>query len=236
MMIRYSAILLYFFGFLALCGCRDSSEENSKVQKIHELETLSVDFKTTSDVRDRKMYRIISSGNRDWMAENLNFQTENSWCYRDSIEYCEKYGRLYSWEDAMKACPEGWKLPDNDDWQALRKVADQYKLRKRGGPGAGTALMSKEGWRRAIDTPSGSDMLGFAALPGGMRKLDGSYQDLKSYAFFWSATKGDSTRAYVWDLWYNGTGLSSGYGSELYSPDGTIWNGFSVRCVRRLAL
>jgi uncharacterized protein (TIGR02145 family) len=43
------------------------------------------------------------------MAENLNYQPETgkSWCYNDSDSYCEKYGRLYDWEAAMKVCPAG---------------------------------------------------------------------------------------------------------------------------------
>lgn len=252
MIMRYFYFFL-FLDILVLWGCRDSSEEYSQSQE-NESKGLSENFKMIYDSRNGKVYRIISLRDRDWIAENLNFQTENSWCYRDSSEYCDRYGRLYSWGDAMKACPEGWKLPDNEDWIDLRKAASNdsrtlselYKLKISGFdrmPGyrkykdvrwryAGTNLKAIEGWFRAIDTPRGIDMLGFGSLPGGMRKLDASYDGVKTDAYFWSATKGDSTRAYVWNLWYNAESLSSGYESKWHNPDGFFGNGFSVRCVR----
>jgi len=31
----------------------------------------------------------------------------------------EIYGRLYSWEEAMKNCPNGWHLPSKEEWQTL---------------------------------------------------------------------------------------------------------------------
>jgi len=53
----------------------------------------------------------------------LNYEAEGSKCYRDSIPNCEKYGRLYNWETAMKACPVGWHLPSQEEWQTLRANA-----------------------------------------------------------------------------------------------------------------
>lgn len=248
---RYSAILLYFFGFLALCGCKDSSEEYSHTRE-NELAALSVDFRTTYDARDGKAYRIVSVGDRDWMAENLDFQTENSWCYRDSVKYCNMYGRLYSWEDAMKACPEGWKLPADEDWKNLQKIAavdsselKDYYARHEGkkiagmehvvrgyrGPLDGIRLKTKKGWKSSYyDEFKGRDELGFSTLPAGMRNIDGTYKDLKGFAYFWSASEMDSSSANVWHLGYNlnrfTKAFTDGFG-------GHKEYGFSVRCVRR---
>ena len=57
------------------------------------------------------------------MAENLNYKSENSFCYKDNDEYCEQYGRLYA-PAAVKndnICPDGWRLPTIVEWNTLYK-------------------------------------------------------------------------------------------------------------------
>ena len=53
------------------------------------------------------------------MAENLAFAGSDSWCYDNSVRNCRIYGRLYTWEAALTACPEGWELPGDEDWKQL---------------------------------------------------------------------------------------------------------------------
>jgi uncharacterized protein (TIGR02145 family) len=109
-----------------------------------------------TDTRDGKIYRTVTICGTTWMAENLNFIMDSSWCYDNADSNCVKYGRLYNWRAATEACPAGWRLPTQRDWVKLRRAAWPY---------AGRNLKSKSpDW-------NGRDRLGFSALPGGNRRV-----------------------------------------------------------------
>lgn len=63
------------------------------------------------DKRDGKVYFIKPVKNFAVMTSNLNYKVSDSYCYDDKESNCKKYGRLYTWKAALKACPEGWSLP-----------------------------------------------------------------------------------------------------------------------------
>jgi uncharacterized protein (TIGR02145 family) len=57
---------------------------------------------------------------KQWTVENLNVDTAGSYCYGDAPENCRRYGRLYTWESAPRAClslGQGWRLPTDDEWR-----------------------------------------------------------------------------------------------------------------------
>lgn len=59
-----------------------------------------------------------------WTNFNLDVQVSltdsahlKRWCYNDDSSYCEKYGRLYTLQEALQVCPNGWHLPTTDEWK-----------------------------------------------------------------------------------------------------------------------
>jgi len=144
---------------------------------------------TFTDQRDGKQYKTVSIGGQTWMARNLDYGGENSdigVCSGNDPKNCQKYGRLYKWEDAMLACPDGWHLPDSDEWQSLINSA--------GGEIAGRKLKAKSGWEKwncestAVDNRGrttkvnkcNSDNFSFSALPS---SNDGQF------GFWWTASE-----------------------------------------------
>ncbi len=175
-------------------------------------------YGSLTDSRDNRSYKTVKIGNQVWMAENLNVKTANSYCYNDSAEYCEKYGRLYEWAAAMEACPMGWHLPSKEEWHALfTAVGDSSS--------ANLGLKSTSGW---VDNLNGSDTYGFSMLPGGFRDVGGVFVNEKRVTFFWSSADNDDTFAY----YMNFVSTSS---SKLNDPSMKLDyknESLSVRCVR----
>lgn len=168
---------------------------------------------TMKDPRDGKTYKTVKIGDQTWMAENLDYKTGNSWCYDNNSSNCNKYGRLYDWKTAMNACPNGWHLPNDGEWNTLWTAVGGTNT-------AGTKLKSKNGWN---SNGNGTDSFGFAVLPAGYRNYDGRFFGEGDYAYFWSSAGSSSYYAYYWSFRYNGGRVFRGYDGKDY--------GFSVRCL-----
>jgi uncharacterized protein (TIGR02145 family) len=103
------------------------------------------------DVRDNRTYRTVKIGNQVWMAENLKYKADSSLCHNHDEQMCEKYGRLYSGESTLTACPAGWHLPSEDEWIQLTRFAEEA-----------TYLRAKTDWKK-----TGTDEYNFSVLPSG---------------------------------------------------------------------
>jgi len=148
------------------------------------------------------------------MAENLNYADKDSKCHDNKPANCTQYGRLYNYETAKKACPKGWHLPRNAEWEKLSNFADSTRKE------AGKRLKAKSGWKDTDGKPAnGTDDFGFSALPGGY-----GYGGVGIQGSWWSFTGTQVSITY------------SDYGYEMPKSknSGVINNSFtySIRCVQ----
>jgi uncharacterized protein (TIGR02145 family) len=149
------------------------------------------------------------------MAENLNYNAEDSKCYDNQKNNCDIYGRLYNWVTAMElpfscnssicssyilvkhkgVCPTGWHIPTNAEWDKLHRYAGGI---------------------------NGTEAYGFAALLGGVGVSDGNFYGIDEKGSWWNASEYNAEGAYgqtTYDY-----GRYSNYKSHL----------FSVRCLQDL--
>ena len=168
---------------------------------------------TFTDPRDGKVYKTVEIGGVVWFAENLNFAAEGSVCYDNDPANGDKYGRLYDWETALKACPAGFHLPSDDEWTALENAVG-------GRSTAGTKLKSAAGWN---ENGNGTNDFGFSALPGGDGYSGGDFRYAGYNGNWWSATEGDASYA-----WYRFMYYGHDYVYRDYNDKAGL---FSVRCV-----
>lgn len=127
------------------------------------------------DPRDHHVYRTTKIGRLTWMAENIDFGMPNTYCYENDVDMCEKFGRLYSWSLAQKACPDGWRLPGSEDFDTLLDLTGDGR--------SGWVLKANYGWAHP-----GSDRLGFSAKPSGAY-MDGRFMGMDDASFIWSSSE-----------------------------------------------
>ena len=159
---------------------------------------------TMTDSHDGTVYKTIKIGEQIWMAENLNVVMEDSWCYENKPDNCKKYGRLYSWDMAMSACPEGWHLPSKDEFEILIKTA---------GPKAGKTQKSKSGQNK-----DGAANYGYSESP------NRSNENVGFTERYWTSTKmSDSLVYFVF--------LNNGYEFAVMNlKEASL--GLSVHCIK----
>ena len=117
-----SYILSTLLCVVCLTSCSD--DDNVNVEKPSAQGTFV-------DARDGKEYHYIHVGGLDWSIENLAYDLGNQdlACVYQSVDDYQngdystanaaKYGMLYSYDGAVQAIPDGWRLPTDADWAAL---------------------------------------------------------------------------------------------------------------------
>ena len=160
---------------------------------------------TFHDTRDNSTYKIVTIGKQTWFAENLHYNT-GAPCAERNDEDCRKYGRAYTWYDAMDACPPGWRLPLKEEVKNLEIASgDPKKLQS----------TSEWGVWKGVDQNSTDDY--------GMSIYPVTNEGLGPYAEFWTM----SSKRQKYDKAYRITVRSGliGYdnSSDQYNP---------VRCIK----
>ena len=231
----------------------DSSSKSSSSQKtvssssdkVFEPAEVTTGFMT--DARDDQTYKTVKIGSQTWMAENLNYETANSYCYNDTASNCAKYGRLYTWAaavgqsefacgylhncslpsgDIQGVCPTGWHLPNSVEWEALLSFVDDSTPDKLIPinvvySNAGYVLKSSSGWD---SDGNGTDAFLFSALPAGGRGDRGDCYEDGYDAVFWSSTEHNGVDAFAVSV-YN-------YNNNAVLKVSSKSSGFSVRCLK----
>jgi len=195
------------------------------------------------DIRNGQIYKIVKIGQQWWMRENLNIgymidSTHNSsdnkiiekYCYDNSDSLCSIYGGLYLWDEMMDYCPTyimntgvirgicpvGWYLPTDSNWTKFIDTLGGESIAGGKLKEAGTAHWS-------LPNTGATNESGFTALPGGIRRMDGSFDHRSYFTIFWSSTEKGN-----W-AWYRVLHYDLSEVSRIsYYKD----NGFSVRCLK----
>ncbi len=202
---------------------------------------------TTGTVTDIEgnTYNTVLINDLWWMAENLRTRKYNdgtdiptgfdedewvdltfgAWTYfDDDLQWDSIYGKLYNWyavDDSRGLCPEGWRLPIDDEIKDLRDMYGGYL--EAGGPmkETGTHEDGDGYWREP--NAGATNETGFSARPGGAR-IHGVYFNRETTGYFWTSddTGDDYARNYL--MVYDTSSLLRHIYQKHY--------GLSVRCVK----
>jgi uncharacterized protein (TIGR02145 family) len=215
---------------LAVVGLVGCSKKSGQEAAQKSPDALPITFYTFTDTRDGNVYRTVRIGNQVWMAENLRYNIEDSWCYDEDEANGQKYGRLYAWDAAKKACPAGWHLPSREEWDALaEKVGGEREIYYEGLQiwyNAGKRLKSKSDWNdyNGVSSGNGTDDYCFSALPVGLRSSGGFCFGTGNLGHWWTSTQYSAGYAYYKIIHYENDSVCECYDYKRYAR--------SVRCVK----
>jgi uncharacterized protein (TIGR02145 family) len=183
---------------------------------------------TVTDV-DGNQYTIVKIGNQLWTVENLrttrfndgsaipHVTDSNTWHSLKSPGYCyyrntensdtiRRLGALYNWYciSSDKLAPPGWRIPTNDDWNALQNFLIEHGYNwdnNRTENRIAKSLAAKKSWRPYDNegTPGNkmrdNNRSGFSGIAAGNRY---DSQDSVDTGSPWKATFSDRGKMGMW--------------------------------------
>ncbi|MFN2371732.1 MAG: fibrobacter succinogenes major paralogous domain-containing protein, partial [Candidatus Krumholzibacteriia bacterium] len=202
------------------------------------------------------IYHTVTIGNQVWMVENLkvthfkdgtaiNHVVQDDWFGYPFAAYCDyldnptwsaSYGRLYNWSAVMDPkglAPEGWRIPNDNDWQVLEMSAGMLAaeadiMNAWRGSDEGGKLKEAGTSHWVIPNTGATDEFGFAAMPGGWRGAGGHESSVELAGRYWTSNIYNGG-LYEYDALFRGLDYNRADILRGHLPRGT---GMSVRCIK----
>lgn len=156
-----------------------------------------------TDPRDGRGYWCTTIGSTDWFKENLAWLGSGH-TLQDCDETAGVFGNYYSWDEAMTACPEGWRVASRQDWaDAAKSVTGlDYSLDENmydvAGAFMGNIMFNGERMWAYWPDVTISDELGLALMPSGYGVIGErtEFKAMYEYAAVWTSDESGSDRAF----------------------------------------
>ena len=227
-MSKYICMLLILSAILiSSCGGNKSGDDSQK-----SIETVTIGkqvwMKTNLDVSKYRNGDIIPEVKdaKEWAK-----LTTGAWCYyNNDPSFGKIYGKLYNWyavSDPRGLAPEGWHISTDTEWSVMAKIL--------GGDSLAGAKLKEAGTIHWLSPNAGATNLSsFTALPGGYRLVDGSFNNIGKYGYWWTSTKANIINPWYINLTYIHEIMNKNDGSMKGEPFPRSISeaGFSVRCVK----
>ncbi len=224
---------------LAKC-IEETAQSKNEIERLNGLlKSQNKSVLTASTKNSKSTIPTIKIGPQTWMTENLNVtkfrngdvileaQTDElwikaadqkvaAWCYYDNDPTQTKLYNWYAVNDPRGLAPEGYHVPDEDDWNALVNHLGGETV-------AGPKLKFASSWGDSTSVVYAKN--NFAAEPLGWRKTSKEgIAFTKEGAFFWCSTALSLKYAWTRYLIYKSNDVKS----YCYPKS----SGLSVRCVK----
>ena len=188
-------------------------------------------------------YYYVTIGELDWLRQDLAY-TQTGIPFRNGSAMDGVFGKYFTHEEALSACPEEWRLPTDAEWASLAKEIKGDKetdYTHKTVPGIAGKLMTDayfnevkmwEYWPSVgkLTNESGMGMIPTGYVNFGPKDSNGNYPSAKfigvyEYAVYWTADKAEDGMAYYRYIYCEEPDFVIGKGDpETF--------GASVRCVR----